>query len=508
MFDRLEIRTLLATIPIFSTGVDDTGTDLALGSTDSHFSIISSPVGAVQPSVFTYLPSTYVVNSATSEWIGPAANPFGVLDAGDYTYQETFDLTGLDPSTAVIHGELASDNDSKVILNGVETGVALVEGDVTSPSDFDALHPFTLTSGFIAGVNTLDIVVQNDYSVTGLRLDVSGTANATSATVVSGTVYLDLNADGMPEAGEAGLPGQVVFLDLNHDGTLDPGDPTATTDANGVFTLEGDVTGAVSVLEATGQDADDRYVVDQTATSPTGYLSIGVVPISPISPVPVVPNPFDATPGTDATTAYVQSLYRAVLGRVGNVVEVDGWVSRMTAGLTQADVAEDFVNSAEHRQDEVNAYYEEFLHRAPDPTSAFWVDKLMNGVSEETIAAAILDSAEYQSAHQDSTVFVQALYTDVLGRVGEGEGVTGWVAALNTGTSRAQVVSDFIHSTEAIDQVVDSFYTAFLHRSRELGSTSAPWVTMLEAPDGSASDVASGILASPEFIQDATTAVP
>ena len=126
------------------------------------------------------------------------------------------------------------------------------------------------------------------------------------------------------DAGEPGLAGRVVFLDLNHDGTLDPGDPTATTDANGDFTLSGASTGSLAVLEATSQDSSDRYVVDQIVADPDGTVTIGVVPISPIAPVPVVPSPFTSSPSTNANTAFVRSLYLAVLGRNGSDSEVAG----------------------------------------------------------------------------------------------------------------------------------------------------------------------------------------
>src|SRR5205823_2292269 len=106
-------------------------------------------------------------------------------------------------------------------------------------------------------------------------------------------------------------------------------------------------------------------------------LTIGVVPISPVAPVPVVPNPFAATPSDDAPTSYVRSLYRAVLGRDGADVEVDSWLSRMHEGLTRQGVAFGFVNSPEHRRDQVDAYYRVFLHRESDPTSTFWVDALL-----------------------------------------------------------------------------------------------------------------------------------
>jgi Ice-binding-like/MBG domain (YGX type)/Domain of unknown function (DUF4214) len=324
-------------------------------------------------------------------------------------------------------------------------------------------------------------------------------------TAITGTVYLDLNANGVLDTGEPGLAGRVVFLDLNHDGTLDAGDPTATTDANGNFTLTNSSTGAIVVLEATSQDTSDRYVVDQTVTNPNGTVTIGVVPFSPITPVNVVPTPFSSTPSSDANTAYVNSLYLAVLGRTGAASEVDTWLVKMDDGMTDQEVALGFVNSPEHRQNQVTTYYEEFLHRAPDPASVVWVNDLLDGVSEETVVEGFLDSPEYQAAHQDSTLFIDDLYLDVLGRVGEPTGVASWQAALASGATRTAVVAGFVESLEADDQIVQSFYSAFLRRQREPGTTSNGWVNMLEATNGSATSVAVGILSDPEFDQDATT---
>jgi hypothetical protein len=363
-----------------------------------------------------------------------------------------------------------------------------------------------VTSDLGTSAHELTAVFDGDSNLLGSTSE-SVTVTITQSqttTTVTGQVYLDLNANGVLNAGEPGLAGRVVFLDLNHDGTLDPGDPTATTDANGNFTLTSSVTGSFAVVEATDQDANNRYVVDQTVTNTDGSVSIGVVPISPVAPVPVVPNPFSASPSSDANTAFVQSLYKAVLGRTGGDSEVAGWLVKLNDGTTEQEVVMGFINSPEHCQDEVNCYYEEFLHRAPDPSSTVWVNELLAGVSEETITEDFLDSPEYQAANQDSTQFVENLYLDVLGRQGDSSEVAGWLTALASGTSRESVVASFVQSTEAIDQVVDSFYTAYLHRQAEPVSSDV-WATMLEQPDGLASDVATGILASPEIDQDATT---
>ncbi len=317
--------------------------------------------------------------------------------------------------------------------------------------------------------------------------------------MIQGTVYQDLNADGSFEAGEPALAGRVVFLDLKNDGVLDAGDPTATTDADGHFSFSGYAAGSAPVLEETSQDSYAMIVVDQTTTDAAGSLNIGAVPFSPIAPVPVIPSPFTGISGTDPNAIYVQSLYHAVLGRVGGDSEVAGWVAGFTQGMTQQQVAQQFYNSPEHRQDQVAAYYEEFLHRAPDPGSAFWVNELMTGVSEQKVAEGILDSVEYQSAHQDPALFAHDLYIDVLGRQGESTGIASWQSALTSGVSRGTIVAEVVESTEAIDQIVEGFYASYLHRQPEQG-TSDIWKTMLAAGD-SASDVAVGILTSEEFVQ-------
>jgi hypothetical protein len=107
------------------------------------------------------------------QWIAPQSDyRTGQSDlAGAYTFQTTFDLTGFYPSTAVLTGEWASDNCSQIWLNGAYTGTEITPGACLS-----AMHPFTITSGFQAGINTLNFVVNNTDGPTGLIVSISGTA--------------------------------------------------------------------------------------------------------------------------------------------------------------------------------------------------------------------------------------------------------------------------------------------------------------------------------------------
>jgi cyclophilin family peptidyl-prolyl cis-trans isomerase len=55
----------------------------------------------------------------------------------------------------------------------------------------------------------------------------------------SGTVYNDANDNGVQDAGEIGRAGVTIFADINDDGLFDSGDISATTGANGEYTLQG-----------------------------------------------------------------------------------------------------------------------------------------------------------------------------------------------------------------------------------------------------------------------------
>ena len=64
---------------------------------------------------------------------------------------------------------------SQSIINGVDTG----KGTPSAPTfGFGALTPFTISSGFVAGVNTLDFIVPNVGGPSGLQVQISGTATA------------------------------------------------------------------------------------------------------------------------------------------------------------------------------------------------------------------------------------------------------------------------------------------------------------------------------------------
>ena len=118
----------------------------------------------------------WIGNTSTAQWI--SANATTLAGGGPFNYHTTFDLTGLIPGTASITGKMAADDEATVFLNG--TPVVFGDPDGTSP--WAHYQSLTISSGFIAGLNTLDIYVPNNIESTndgptGLLLDISGTAS-------------------------------------------------------------------------------------------------------------------------------------------------------------------------------------------------------------------------------------------------------------------------------------------------------------------------------------------
>jgi hypothetical protein len=161
-------------ITIFNTGESLGGTALATGLADSHYSLISAPTGVPLTALTTTPNGAWTPNTATADWIGTVNGGALSSAVGTYDYQTTFNLTGDIPSTASLSGLWTSDNQGCIFLNGTSTG------DCTGGAAFGSLQAFSITSGFISGVNTLDFVIVNGGGPTGVIAEFS-TATVSSS---------------------------------------------------------------------------------------------------------------------------------------------------------------------------------------------------------------------------------------------------------------------------------------------------------------------------------------
>jgi len=170
---------------VYGTGVLNDGASASFGSIDMHYQITAAKdfyTGEAIPLAdqnsypvdYPGIDSRFVNASDNARWICPAPVNTG-FPIGWYTFSTTFDLTGHDPNTFSISGDWAMDNCSNgpsMMLNGNDTGNNL---DITNES-FLQLYPFTITSGFQTGLNTLDFVVFNWGGPTALLVSMQSSA--------------------------------------------------------------------------------------------------------------------------------------------------------------------------------------------------------------------------------------------------------------------------------------------------------------------------------------------
>lgn len=174
---------------LFNTGVDASGVPLPLGSNDPHWSIVDGPgISGPIPAVVVDYP--LYAHSPDSNWIWRDARQGGV---GPFTFRLEFDLTGFDASTAAISGAWGVDNVGDIFLNGAPA-VGMGELSLTNLTEASLaqFYAFTITGGFLAGINTLDFVASGD-GFDALNVNsLSGTARLSAVPEPSTLVGLGL----------------------------------------------------------------------------------------------------------------------------------------------------------------------------------------------------------------------------------------------------------------------------------------------------------------------------
>lgn len=163
------------TIPVHNTGVDASDVLVAPGAQAAFWSLSAKPPGAAPAlgsTPFRYFNGAYFADTATAAWVSPQSDGNAGV-AGVYTYDLVINLSGLDPTTASITGNFGTDNAGAIWLNA-DAPVA-----TTGSSNYGTPTPFTISSGFVAGLNTIHVQVNNEGDPTAFFVSItSATANA------------------------------------------------------------------------------------------------------------------------------------------------------------------------------------------------------------------------------------------------------------------------------------------------------------------------------------------
>ncbi len=153
-------------IKLFNTGVN-----AAVGSPDQHWQVVARTDERgfqPRPAVVTEAGgSMWLVNQVDrSQWISLTGGESMAPNSVTYTFRTTFELAGVRPATAVVHGWFAVDNHLRAIrLNGRPVPVPK-----HGQEEFGFFHPFSIDRGFVEGVNVIEFDVDNGVDHQAARL--------------------------------------------------------------------------------------------------------------------------------------------------------------------------------------------------------------------------------------------------------------------------------------------------------------------------------------------------
>ncbi len=186
-----------------------------------------------------------------------------------------------------------------------------------------------------------------------------------------------------------------------------------------------------------------------------------------------------ANPGDLSDREFVSRQYEDFLGRAPDAAGLAFWTNELQAGQTPAALIENLVSSPEFERTNapvIRLYYAHF-RRGPDFEGLrFWTDRLANGETLDNVSENFTESAEFQAKYGEleNAEYVELVYTNVLDRAADAEGLDYWTGQLESGVTRGTVMALFADSAEfrtKTDGLVKAsmLYIGLLHRSPDEG---------------------------------------
>jgi hypothetical protein len=349
-----------------------------------------------------------------------------------------------------------------VALSGIGTSATPLQtavGDLAASGGSGGVFVVNSTPLTIGTVTTLSGVLATggNIALTAPTLTIATNIVATGITPSAGNVSLQADGAVIINAGVyIQAPGAVaiaVGVDADNDG--------------GSFTLQGQVKGATVTIQ--GSPGNDTFTINTTGSSPLAVNGAAGADTFNITPSTTTPITLDGGPPATAP-GDVLNFDASGLGVriVPNVFTASGRQS-----VHFSNIEGTHVNNAAA----INSFY------GPD--------------TADRGALAGLTAQER---------FVEVLYLNALGRVGQRSELDVWVALMNSpGGSQAAVAQGIEQSAEARDHLVKTWYRNFLGRAAA-GGEELPWVNML-GQGASEETVLSDILGSQEFFNRAQTLI-
>ncbi len=412
------------------------------------------------------------------------------LDAAstDITYDglsaDTYNITiaainakGSGPTVPVVVNNLPPANvDAAQPENGVAETTITWDAPPGNPTSYEVtiaglVEPVTspsLTIELAPGTHRAEVVAINSQG-----RSLPGTSNDITITVApDGPASVDLDADDLEltvswdppaDTGGSALDAYVVTLIGPAGSDCDPDRTAAQLTSAGCV-----VTQAAATARSVTFNVDEpgQYTVSVAARTEAGLASA------------TVSSPAEARRAFQpfgSKAAYVEQLYRDILGRNADSAGRDYWVGQIDSEADAPAIAQAFMSSQEFGpRRPIARMYLAYLNRAPDQSGFdYWTPLLVTGQAELIdISWGFAASEEFAQRYGELSdgEFIALVYIYVLGRELDQEGYVYWFGELARGLNRAEMMLYFSESEEFVNKTknfvdVTLAYRGMLDRS-------------------------------------------
>ena len=246
-----------------------------------------------------------------------------------------------------------------------------------------------------------------------------------------------------------------------------------------------------------------------------------------------IPNGPDSWESKSGTEGFVYRLYNVALTRDAEPAGLADWNNKLTSKTqTAAEVAQGIFFSQEFQNKNYSdVQYVKMLYRtmfgreADEAGLKGWIEKLNSGMSREYVYHGFAESQEFQNLcdsyninrgtvtlgqyrdkNEGATGYVARLYTKMLGRKYEDNGIEYWCKQYLTGKATIESIATngFLHSQEftnlnlSNEEFVTRMYQTFLNREPDEAGYK-DWVSKLNSGEKTRDDLVYGFSLSQEF---------
>ncbi|HET6878882.1 MAG TPA: DUF4214 domain-containing protein [Pirellulales bacterium] len=224
-----------------------------------------------------------------------------------------------------------------------------------------------------------------------------------------------------------------------------------------------------------------------TPATASGTITLTSSPVftPPVVTPPVVTPPV-VTPPVETLTKteqYVTAVYHDVLNRAPDAGGLAYWSNLIDKGAPISSVADQIGHSTEYYTNFViQPDYQKLLGRAGNQAEVqALAGEMQRGLTDQGVEAKLVATDEFfANAGSNNQIWVDAVYTRMLGRQVDAPGEAWWTAQLANGQSRSQVAQEIAVSQENNTQLINDDYFHYLGRAADLQGLSW-WLTQFAA---------------------------